>query len=128
MNAQARTAYINAKLIDASTGGNMWAERYDGQLDDVFALQDKVTNQIVNALSLNLNADEKALLADHGTTNVEAHDAFLKGRSLASNFTADGAKQAMTYYQRALELDPSYQRAAEALEQIRFIEKFGGLK
>jgi TolB-like protein/class 3 adenylate cyclase len=119
---------INAKLIDASTGGNMWAERYDGQLDDVFALQDKVTNQIVNALSLNLNADEKALLADHGTTNVEAHDAFLKGRSLASNFTADGAKQAMRYYQRALELDPSYQRAAEALEQIRFIEKFGGLK
>ena len=118
----------NAKLIDTKTGGNLWAERYDGHLDDVFALQDKVTGQIVDALSLNLNADDKAHLADHGTTSIEAHDAYLKGRSFAANFTEDGAKQAVKFYQRALELDPNYQRAAEALEQIRFIEKFGGLK
>jgi TolB-like protein/class 3 adenylate cyclase len=119
---------INAKLIDTRTGGNLWAERYDGQLDDVFALQDKVTGQIVGALSLNLNAEDKAQLADHGTTNIEAHDAFLRGRSFAANLTAEGAKQAILHYQRALELDPNYKRAADALKQIRFIEKFSGFK
>ena len=119
---------INAKLIDATTGGNLWAERYDGQLRDVFALQDKVTGKIVEALSLNIAPEEKALLADHGTTNIEAHDAFLKGQSHAGTFTAEGAKLAVQFYQRALGLDPDYERAANALEQIRFIEKFSGFK
>ena len=119
---------INARLIDTTTGRNLWAENYDGQLNDVFALQDKVTVRVVEALALNLGATERATLTDHGTTNIEAHDAFLRGQGHARNYTAEGAKLAVEHYTRALEIDPEYKRAAHALEQIRFIEKYSGLK
>jgi TolB-like protein len=119
---------ISAQLIEVETGGHLWAERYDGALADVFALQDKVTGQIIAALSLQLGAGEIAELADHGTNNIEAHDAFLKGQSYASKYTADDAKRAIAFYKRALELDPNYQRAKEALAQIRQIEKFNGFQ
>jgi adenylate cyclase len=106
----------------------LWAERYDGGLADVFALQDKVTGQIIAALSLQLGAGEIAELTNHGTINFEAYDAFLKGQSYASKYTADGAKRAIAFYRRALDLDPNYQRAQDALVQIRQIEKFSGFK
>ncbi len=119
---------ISAQLIDTETGGHLWAERYDGQLSDVFALQDKVTGRIIEALSLTLGVAEKALLADHGTNNIDAHDAFLRGQSYARQYTAEGATLAIAHYTRALVLDPNYERAQEALAQIRFIEKNSGLR
>jgi adenylate cyclase len=119
---------ISAQLIDTETGGHLWAERYDGQLSDVFALQDKVTGRIIEALSLTLGVAEKALLADHGTNNIDAHDAFLRGQSYARQYTAEGATLAIAHYTRALVLDPNYERAQEALAQIRFIERNSGLR
>ena len=119
---------ITVQLVDSSISQNLWADRYDGALDDVFALQDRVTGRIVEALSLNLANDETALLVDHGTSSFEAHDAFLKGQSYAARYTAEGAKRAIFHYQRALSLDPGYLRAANALEQIRFIHENSGLK
>jgi adenylate cyclase len=70
---------INAQLIDATTSGHVWAERYDGSLADVFALQDRVTQKIVGALSINLTLPERRT-RDRAETDVpEAYDAFLKG-------------------------------------------------
>jgi TolB-like protein/DNA-binding winged helix-turn-helix (wHTH) protein len=111
---------MNVQLIDATTGGEIWAERYDGSLDDVFALQDKVTGRIIEALSLTLGADDTARLADHGTANIAAHDAFLRGQELSRRYTAEGAAQAITHYKRALELDPGYSRASAAMAQILY--------
>jgi len=119
---------INAQLVDSSTGRNLWAERYDGRLSDVFALQDKVTGRIIEALSISLGEHEKALIADRGTTNIDAHDAFLRGQSHARDFTVVGAERAVRSYTLALKLDPDYDRARKALEQIRFIQKNSGLK
>ena len=70
---------INAQLIDATTGGHLWAERYDGSLEDIFALQDQVTQQIVAALKVSLTGEETTKQAHHTTDNAEAHDAFLQG-------------------------------------------------
>jgi TolB-like protein/class 3 adenylate cyclase len=69
---------INAQLIDATTGGHLWAERYDGKMDDVFALQDRITRKIVGALAVKLTAGEEKQVARKETDSAEAYDAFLK--------------------------------------------------
>ena len=71
-------------LIDATTGGHLWAERFDRDLTDIFAVQDDVTTQIVSALALNLSAGDRQSLAAEHTDNLEAYDCFLRGRELFS--------------------------------------------
>lgn len=119
---------ITVQLVDSATSENLWADSYDGAVNDVFALQDQVTGRIVEALSLNLATSETALLVDHGTSSFAAHDEFLKGQSHAARYTAEGANRAVYHYERALSLDPGYLRAAIALENVRFIQKHSGLK
>jgi len=119
---------INAQLIDAETGRQIWAERYDGEFANTFELQDKVTGRIIEALSVKLGADERVQLADHGTNNFEAHDAYLRGQSHARRYTAEGFDSAIAEFERALELDPSYDRAATAMEQVHFMKENSGLE
>ena len=71
---------ITAQLIDATTGGHLWAERFDRDLTDIFAVQDDVTQQIVGALALNLTEGDQQRLATEHTDNLEAYDCFLRGR------------------------------------------------
>jgi Tfp pilus assembly protein PilF len=106
---------INAQLIDATTGGHLWAERYDGSLANVFALQDKVTRQIVTALAVNLTADEDARQAHKQTDNAEAYDAFLQGWQHYLRQNPENFRKAISYFEKALELDPEYARAYAAL-------------
>jgi adenylate cyclase len=73
---------ITAQLIDGASGGHLWAERYDRDLTDIFAVQDEVTQQIVGALEITLSDAEQSRIVDGGTRNVDAHDFFLKGREL----------------------------------------------
>ena len=108
---------ITAQLIDAGTGGHLWAERYDRDLTDIFAVQDDVTRQIVDALKVTLSPAEKARLDDVGTTNVEAHDCFIRGRDFLyggtkDRETFDRAKQSL---ERAIELDSGYAEAYAGL-------------
>ncbi len=106
---------INAQLIDADSGGHLWAERYDGVLDDVFALQDQVTAQIVDALEVKLTATEKAQLAHRETVSAAAYDYFLRGQALWSRFNGLDNERAREMYRKALELDPLFARAHGAL-------------
>jgi len=103
---------VNAQLIDGSHGGHLWAERYDRDLTDIFAVQDDVTKQIVAALKVTLTEAEKILIADSGTTNVDAHDFFLKGRELIFGSNAkierETFEQSLACFRRAIELDPNY--------------------
>jgi adenylate cyclase len=71
---------ITAQLIDATTGGHLWAERFDRDLTDIFAVQDDVKQQIVGALALNLTGGEEQRIAPKHTDNLEAYDCFLRGR------------------------------------------------
>jgi TolB-like protein/ankyrin repeat protein/class 3 adenylate cyclase len=107
---------INAQLIDATTGGHLWAERYDGSLADVFTLQDKVTGQIVSALELNLIHDDKSTKSK--TTSVQAYDAFQKGWSRYQRHTAKDLSQAIPLFKEAIELDPGYTQAHAALAAV----------
>jgi adenylate cyclase len=93
---------INAQLIDATTGGHLWAERYDGSIADVFALQDKVTQQIVTALAVNLTAVEQERRDRQETDSAEAYDAFLRGWSHYQLDTPDDFIKAIPYLERAI--------------------------
>jgi adenylate cyclase len=75
-------AILTAQLIDATNGAHLWADRYDRDLTDIFAVQDDVTRRIVDALRVTLSPTEKARLANSWTSNIDAHDCYLRGREL----------------------------------------------
>jgi adenylate cyclase len=108
---------ITAQLIDATNGAHLWADRYDRDLTDIFAVQDDVTRRIVDALKVTLSPAEKARLADSGTPNVDAYDCYLRGRELLAlnPKNRERFEQSTKLFMRALELDPSYSQAYAGL-------------
>jgi TolB-like protein/class 3 adenylate cyclase/Flp pilus assembly protein TadD len=102
---------ITAQLIDAIKGYHLWAERYDGILDDVFKLQDKVTQKIVTALAVKLTPDMEENITDWGTKNAEAYDAYLQAGIYLSPQTPKNMAKAVASLKRAIELDPNFGRA-----------------
>jgi TolB-like protein/DNA-binding SARP family transcriptional activator/Flp pilus assembly protein TadD len=111
---------INVQLVDAATGNQQWAQRYDGSLRDIFALQDQVAGAVVNALSLRLTAGEQRELARHETASLEAYDAFLRGWERYRLASPDELAKAIPHFEQAIELDPNYGRAHAALAMIYF--------
>jgi len=109
---------INAQLIDATTGGHLWAERYDGSLTDVFGLQDVVVRQIVGALAVNLTTTESTRTRLEETSVAAAYDAFLQGRDHYRNRTPEDYAKAISFYEKAIELDPDYSRAYAVLAGV----------
>ena len=103
-----RRVRVTAQLIDATTGGHLWAERFDRDLTDIFEVQDDVTTHIVSALALNLNAGDRRSIAAEQTDNLEAYDSFLRGRELWFQTTKDANREAGTLLRRAIELDPRF--------------------
>jgi TolB-like protein/class 3 adenylate cyclase/Flp pilus assembly protein TadD len=99
---------INTQLIDATTGGHLWAERYDGKLTDVFDLQDRVTAQIIEALTLEITPQEARRKESIATDNVAAHDAYLLGLSYYYRRTPEGFAEAQRQFEKAIDLDPDY--------------------
>ena len=109
---------VNTQLIDGLTGGQLWAERYDGDLQDVFALQDQVTAKIIAALALHLTEQDQEQLAKSETSNPDAYDEFLKGWERHWRFTRNDFAQAEVHFKKAIQLDPGYARAHAALALI----------
>jgi adenylate cyclase len=99
---------ITSQLIDATTGGHLWAERFDRDLTDIFAVQDDVTSHIVTALALNLSEGDKQRLASDHTENQEAYDLFLRGRDLWWRQGKESNEQARDLLRRATEMDPNF--------------------
>jgi TolB-like protein/Flp pilus assembly protein TadD len=106
---------INAQLIDATTGHHLWADRYDGNLGDIFTLQDRFTQKIVSALAVRLTGDDQLLLARKDTASVEAYDAYLRGWELMRRDTRDDLVKAVSSFKKAVELDPGFSRGHTAL-------------
>jgi TolB-like protein len=106
---------INSQLIDATIGHHLWAERFDGKIGDIFALQDRITQKIVAALAVKLTAGEQERFAIIETSSIDAYDAFLQGWEHYLRRTPDDFTKALLYFQNAIELDPNYGRAYAAL-------------
>jgi adenylate cyclase len=108
---------ITAQLIDAANGAHLWADRYDRDLTDIFAVQDEVTRHIVDALKVKLTSVEEARIADIPTKSLEAHDLFLRGRELifGRKWTREIFDQLVALMTRAIQHDPNYAEAYAGL-------------
>ena len=114
---------VTAQLIDATTGGHVWAERYDRDLTDIFAVQDELTQQIVTALKVTLTEQEQDQLVHKGTADVEAYNLFLRGRDHVWLLTESGNIAARDLFGHAIEIDPGY-AAAHALTAFTHLNDF----
>ena len=117
---------ITAQLIDTVNGHHLWAERFDRELIEMFALQDEITEKIVSALSIQLSGDEQRQLAKNATNSFEAYDLFLQGQILGARFTKEDSLEAAQTYRKAIELDPGFARAYGALAITLTRQVFGG--
>jgi adenylate cyclase len=113
---------ITAQLIDATTGGHVWAERFDRNLTDIFDVQDDVTAYIVSALSVNLTSGELRRMATARADNQEAYDCYLKGRELWRKGDRQTNAQALEWLERAVGLDPASSR------RMRFSRSYASMR
>jgi adenylate cyclase len=99
---------VTAQLVDAGSGGHLWADRFDRDLTDIFATQDEVVQKIVSALAVKLTRGEERRLRRGGTRNVEAYEAWLRARELLARGTRDAVVQSRAMHRRAIEIDPNF--------------------
>ena len=102
---------ITAQLIDASTGYHLWAERYDRELQDIFAVQDEVTQKIVAALQVKLTEGEQQRFGHVPTQNLEAYECLLRGLEFYRRRTPETHAHARQLFERAVTLDPQFAAA-----------------
>jgi adenylate cyclase len=118
---------ITAQLVDGSSNEHVWAERYDRDLDDIFALQDEISGAIVEALKLRLLPEEKKAIAQRGTGDIQAYDLYLMARQLYVTCTEGDARRAEAIIRlciRATEIDPAYARAWALMAVAQMILRF----
>jgi adenylate cyclase len=113
---------ITAQLIDGATGNHVWAERYDRDLTDIFALQDEISQAIVSALKLKLLPEEKKAIEQRGTESVEAYDLFLMARRYYLGQSGKRRDLVIRLCQRAIDLDPNYARAWALLALVQAVK------
>ncbi len=102
---------VTGQLIEAASGGHIWADRFDRDLTDIFVIQDEITVAIVNELRVRLLPAEVSAIQRAPTTNVEAYGYYLKGRQFAHEWTKPYTVLARRMFMKAIELDPRYARA-----------------
>lgn len=99
---------INAQLIDAGTGGHLWADRYDGTVADVFELQDEVGAKVVSALSVQLKGGEKERLEHVHTSNLEAYELFVRAKATPYPPVMERIESAREMFEQVIEMDPEF--------------------
>ncbi len=118
---------ITAQLIDASTEQHLWAERYNRDLKDIFALQDEITMKIMTALQVKLTEGEQARLFGKGTANLQAYEKVLQGMEHIRRLNIVGNVQARELFEEAIALDPDYSMAYALLAQTHLLDVWLGL-
>jgi serine/threonine protein kinase len=109
---------ITAQLIEASSDRTLWAERYQRDLTSILSLQAEVARAIAGEIRVSLTPQEESLLAATRTVDPEAHEAYLKGRFYRDRFTPQDLETALQYFERALEIDPSYALAHHGVGSV----------
>lgn len=110
---------INVKLIDALSGLSMWAERYDRQYADLFAIQDDVTGKIISALAVELSDGERSQIERIPSDNLEAYDYYMRAEHEGLIYSdVDTYRRTLSYYQKAIDLDPNFADAHAGIARV----------
>lgn len=122
VRAAGSRARISAQLVDASTGRHLWAERYDRDLTDVFAVQDEVTELIVATIAQRLAATERGRTRSAGTGDIEAYGLLMRGQRLLFAGGREANREARRMYEKAIERDPEFARAYAGLSMTHILD------
>jgi adenylate cyclase len=117
---------ITAQLIDTTSGAHIWADRFDGALDDVFELQDKLASSVVGAIEPKLRQSEIERATRKPTESLDAYDLYLRALAAFGQLTSEGVEKAVRQLERALEIDPSYAPAAALAARCRVYQAAQG--
>jgi adenylate cyclase len=117
---------IVIQLVDGHTAAQVWAERYDRELTDIFAVQDEVSTHIVSALAVKLTQGERRRLQRKETDNLEAYDSYLRGRQLVFQRNAKAVEEARPLLNRAIALDPQFAQAYTMLASTHILDHANG--
>jgi serine/threonine protein kinase/Flp pilus assembly protein TadD len=109
---------ISAELVSISDSSQLWSERYDRELEDVFEVQDEISQNIVNALQLTLSPREKKAIQRQGSVNIEAYEHYLKARSLFHRASKINFERALQMFNRAIAIDPDFAVAYAGIADI----------
>ena len=109
---------ITAQLINVADGYHVWSDRYDRQLEDVFAVQDEIAENIVKALRVVLSENEKRAIEQARPENIQAYDYYLRGRQFVHQYREKSLQFGRRMFQRAVEVDPNFARAYAGLADI----------
>ncbi|MEO8575128.1 MAG: protein kinase, partial [Gemmatimonadales bacterium] len=102
---------LTAQLVNVADGYQLWSERYDREMEDVFAIQDDISQAIVKALKVILSEGEKKQIEKARVVDVKAYDYYLRGRQYSHHFRRKSLEYARQMFNRAIEIDPEYARA-----------------
>jgi len=102
---------ISAELVEAATGVHIWADRFEGGLQDIFELQDRVTSSVVGAIGPKLEQAEIKRVKHKPTENLDAYDYFLRGLAALHCWSREANAEALRLFYRAIELDPEFAAA-----------------
>jgi adenylate cyclase len=117
---------ITGQLIDTMTGAHIWADRFDGALDDIFELQDQVASSVVGAIEPKLRQSEIERAARKPTERLDAYDLYLQALAQFHRYTEEDVRQAIALLKRALAIDPSYSPASAMIGWCRMFQKTQG--
>jgi len=105
---------ITSRLLDIETGDHLWQDSMKGTMNDIFDIQEKVAEKVVEGLKVHLASDEKKKLAERGTENAEAYELYMKADEYFARQTKEGFQLAVQLFTEAIKLDPGYARAYQA--------------
>ena len=117
---------ITAQLINIADGYHLWSERYDREMDDIFAIQDEITAAIVGQLKLELVGKQKETIVKRYTENLEAYDLYLKGIYYWNKLTPDGFERSSECFEKAIEKDSHYALAYAGLADSHWMSSIWG--
>ncbi len=126
MRKAANRVRISAELVDVSNEKQLWAERYDHELDDIFAVQDDVTSKLVSALELTFGQYDDEPRKYHKPSNLEAYDCVLSGVEYARHSSREDLMQAQALFRKAISLDPGYAEAYARLSRLYVYQWISG--
>jgi adenylate cyclase len=115
---------ITGQLIDTATGAHIWADRFDGALDDIFELQDQVASSVVGVIEPKLHQSEIERAARKPTDSLDAYDLYLRALAHSHEYTEVGVREAIVLLRRALAIDPSYAPASALIGWCRMVQKY----
>ena len=118
---------VTARLLRVSDGEVLWAGQFDEKVKDMFQVEDSISQELANALTLNLSGDERRRVAQPATGNGEAYQLYLRGRFFWDKRSAEGVRKSLEYFEQAIQADPNYALAyaglADAEHTLTYLEK-----